>query len=115
VLVTLTLIFGLVANEMKSGETRAFDNAILLAMRNDANHADPIGPKWFEDAVRDVTSLGGNTVLTIIVLGTVGFLWLSRAHGARPGWSTARLADVDLPRRASSPPSMEACVPGARR
>jgi undecaprenyl-diphosphatase len=82
VVVALTLIFGLVANEMREGETRAFDNAILLAMRSDTNHADPIGPKWFEEAVRDITSLGSNTVLIIIVLGTAGFLWLSRAHGA---------------------------------
>ena len=80
--VALTLTFGLVANEMSAGETRGFDNAILLARRNDANPRDPIGPAWFEEGVRDVTSLGSNTVLIIIVLGTVGFLWLSRAHGA---------------------------------
>ena len=80
--VTLLLAFGLVANEMNAGETRAFDNAILLAMRNDANHKDPIGSRWFEEGVRDVTSLGSNTVLIIIVLGTVGFLELSRARAA---------------------------------
>ena len=81
-LVTLLLVFGLVANEMNAGETRAFDNAVLLAMRNPANHADPIGPKWFEDAVRDVTSLGSTTVVIIIVAGTAGFLALSRARRA---------------------------------
>jgi undecaprenyl-diphosphatase len=80
--VGLMLTFGLVANEMNKGETRAFDNAVLLAMRNDTNPRDPIGPKWFEEAVRDVTSLGSNTVLIIIVLGTVGFLALSRARAA---------------------------------
>lgn len=80
--VTLILTFGLVANEMSAGETRGFDNAILLAMRNDANPKDPIGPRWFEEGVRDVTSLGSNTVLIIIVLGTVGFLELSRARAA---------------------------------
>jgi undecaprenyl-diphosphatase len=80
--VALMLTFGLVANEMSAGDTRAFDNAILMAMRNDANPRDPIGPGWFEEGVRDVTSLGSNAVLIIIVLGTCGFLWLSRAHGA---------------------------------
>ena len=80
--VSLILTFGLVANEMSAGETRAFDNAILLAMRNDANQKDPIGPRWFEEGVRDVTSLGSTTVLTIIVLVTAGFLALSRARGA---------------------------------
>jgi len=80
--VALTLTFGIVANEMNAGETRAFDNAILLAMRNDANPSDPIGPKWFEESVRDVTSLGSTTVIVIIVLGTVGFLVLSGARAA---------------------------------
>ena len=82
VVVALLLVFGLVANEMTEGETRAFDNAVLLAMRNPANHADPIGPRWFEEAVRDVTSLGSMTVLIIIVSGTAGFLALSRARAA---------------------------------
>ena len=50
-IVALALIFGVVANEMREGETRAFDNAVLLAMRNPDNHADPIGPAWFENTV----------------------------------------------------------------
>ncbi len=80
--VALTLTFGIVANEMNAGHTRAFDNGILLAMRNDANPSDPIGPRWFEASVRDVTSLGSTTVIVIIVLGTVGFLVLSGARAA---------------------------------
>ena len=80
--VALLLVFGVVANEMNEGETRAFDNAVLLAMRSPANHADPIGPGWFEEGVRDVTSLGSVTVLIIIVFGTAGFLALSRARAA---------------------------------
>jgi undecaprenyl-diphosphatase len=51
-------------------------------MRNDANQKDPIGPRWFEEGVRDVTSLGSTTVLTIIVLATAGFLALSGARAA---------------------------------
>ena len=82
VVVALLLVFGLVANEMNEGETRTFDNAVLLAMRNPSNHADPIGPPWFQEAVRDVTSLGSMTVLIIIVTGTAGFLALSRARAA---------------------------------
>src|SRR5678815_2839877 len=81
-IVALALIFGVVANEMREGETRAFDNAVLLAMRKPDNHADPIGPAWFEAAVRDVTSLGSTTVNFIIVLGRVGCLELSRARAA---------------------------------
>jgi len=78
----LTLAFGIVANEMSSGNTRSFDNAIVLAMRNAANPSDPLGPIWFESMVRDITSLGSNAVLIILTLGTVGFLALSGARGA---------------------------------
>ena len=78
----LTLIFGLIANEITEGETHAFDNAVILAMRNPANHADPIGPQSLEIAARDVTSLGGQTILTMVTAATVGFLLLSGARRA---------------------------------
>ena len=78
----LALTFGIVANEMSTGNTRAFDNAVVMALRSDANPSDPLGPMWFEGAVRDITSLGSNAVLIILTLGTVGFLALSGARGA---------------------------------
>ena len=78
----LALTFGIVANEMSAGNTRAFDNAVVRALRSDANPSDPLGPMWFEGAVRDITSLGSNAVLIILTLGTVGFLALSGARGA---------------------------------
>jgi undecaprenyl-diphosphatase len=73
----LTLMFGLVANELSTGETHAFDRAVLMAMRSAANPRDPIGPPWLEEMGRDVTSLGSNVVLAIITLGAGGFLALS--------------------------------------
>jgi undecaprenyl-diphosphatase len=78
----LTLTFGIVANKISAGDTRAFDNAVVMALRSDANPSDPLGPIWFEGAVRDITSLGSNAVLIILTLGTVGFLALSGARGA---------------------------------
>jgi undecaprenyl-diphosphatase len=78
----LALTFVLIANEMTEGETHAFDNAIILAMRNPANHADPIGPPSLEVAARDITSLGGQTILTLVTIATVGFLLLSGARSA---------------------------------
>ena len=41
----------------------AVDEAILLSLRSPGNPADPIGPAWLEEAARDITSLGSNTVL----------------------------------------------------
>jgi len=78
----LTLTFGIVANEMSAGRTRAFDSAVVMALRSDANPSDPLGPMWFEGAVRDITSLGSNAVLAVVTLATVGFLALSGARGA---------------------------------
>jgi undecaprenyl-diphosphatase len=72
----------MVANEMSEGETHAFDNAVIQAMRNPSNRADPIGPPALEIAARDITGLGGQTILTLVSAGTVGFLLLSGARGA---------------------------------
>ncbi|MDB5453371.1 MAG: putative phosphatidylglycerophosphatase, partial [Caulobacteraceae bacterium] len=69
-----------VAGEMTEGETNAFDRTVLLALRNPANLSDPIGPRSFEEAMRDVTALGGFTVVTLVtVVGVLVFLF----HGKR--------------------------------
>jgi undecaprenyl-diphosphatase len=69
-----------VAGEMMEGETNAFDRAVLLALRNPANLSDPVGSRSFEEAMRDVTALGGFTVLTLVTLvGVLVFLF----HGRR--------------------------------
>jgi undecaprenyl-diphosphatase len=66
-----------IADEVVEGETRAVDERIILAMRTADPH-DPIGPAWFEEAVRDLTALGSTLVLSMTVLTVVGFLLLMR-------------------------------------
>ncbi|MBK8210678.1 MAG: phosphatase PAP2 family protein [Rhodospirillales bacterium] len=66
------------ADEMVEGDTHAFDRMLLLALRNPANHADPIGPPWLEICARDLTSLGGIPVLTLVTLCATGFLLVVR-------------------------------------
>lgn len=66
------------ADDMREGDTRDFDHAILLAFREPHDLADPIGPRWFEEVMRDFTALGGHAVLSSIVLAVVGFLVLTR-------------------------------------
>jgi undecaprenyl-diphosphatase len=64
-----------VGGEVTEGETDAFDRAVLLALRSPADVNDPLGPRSFEEAMRDVTALGGFTVLTIVtVVGVLAFL-----------------------------------------
>jgi undecaprenyl-diphosphatase len=70
------------ADEISEGETRAFDTAILLAFRNPADHADPIGPWWFEVMMKDVTSLGSTTVLTLITAAAIIYLLIERKYAA---------------------------------
>jgi undecaprenyl-diphosphatase len=60
------------ADLVMDGDTRDVDERILLALRSAPD--DPIGPKWLEAYMRDVTALGGFAVLSIIVLGVSGFL-----------------------------------------
>lgn len=71
------------ADEVTSGQTGALDRSILLAFRNAADPSDPIGPRWFEEVMRDITALGGTTVLTLITLTVVGYLALDgKRHAA---------------------------------
>jgi undecaprenyl-diphosphatase len=67
-------------DEVSEGDTHAFDNAIILSLRTPGDAGDPIGPRGFEDAVRDVTALGSAPVLVIAVLAVVGFLTLARSY-----------------------------------
>jgi undecaprenyl-diphosphatase len=73
-LVSGVWFFAWIASEMIDGDTQAFDERILLAMR----HPDrtPLGPPGLQDAARDITALGGVTVLGLLTLITGGFLLL---------------------------------------
>jgi undecaprenyl-diphosphatase len=79
---TALLSFVLVAGEMMEGDTQAFDRAILLAFRDPANLADPIGPGWMPGAVRDLTSLGSTVMMTLIVIASAGYLLLCRKRAS---------------------------------
>jgi undecaprenyl-diphosphatase len=83
-LVLAVTLFGFanLADEVAEGETRAFDNYVLLAMRSAEDPRDPVGPDWFEEAVRDVTSLGSATVLVLVSAIVIGYLLMSSAQGA---------------------------------
>ena len=66
------------AGEVGEGETAALDRRLLLALRTPGPPADPIGPRWFEEAMRDLTALGGFTVVTLLVAVGVTALVLHR-------------------------------------
>ena len=60
-----------IAGEVSSGETSAFDKRILLALRNPSDLSDPIGSRSLQEAMRDVTALGGVTVMTLVTIVAV--------------------------------------------
>ncbi|THD54268.1 phosphatase PAP2 family protein [Phenylobacterium sp.] len=84
-----------IASEMGEGETLDFDKKILLALRNPADLSDPIGSPSLQEAMRDVTALGGVTVVTLATtVGVLAFLLhRKRWHAAILG-ATVVAADV---------------------
>ena len=64
------------AAEVAEGETAAFDRRLLLMFRAPGHPADPLGPRSFEEAMRDVTALGGFTFLTLVtVVAALAFVF----------------------------------------
>ncbi|ONG52223.1 acid phosphatase [Pseudoroseomonas deserti] len=70
--------FAALVDETFEGDTHAFDEGILLALRNPADTSDPIGPFWLEIMMRDFTSLGSHAVLLLIGVLSFGYLLLAR-------------------------------------
>jgi undecaprenyl-diphosphatase len=64
--------------EVLEGETRSFDEGVLLMLRNPTDPAMPIGPGWLTKMMVDITALGGVTVLTLLVTLVVVYLALRR-------------------------------------
>lgn len=75
-LVLLSLATFELAGEVLEGDTRAFDERVLRAMRRPDNPEVPIGPRWLHSAALDITALGGAPVLGLTVAAVVGFLLL---------------------------------------
>jgi undecaprenyl-diphosphatase len=72
------LVFVKLAAEVSDGEPQNIDRALLLTLRDPADPSDPIGSEWVEELGRDATALGGFVVLTMLTVGVVGHLLLSR-------------------------------------
>jgi undecaprenyl-diphosphatase len=80
VIAGIAWLFVVLAGEVLEGDTTAFDKAILLAMRNPADPSQPFGSPAVQDMARDITALGGVTVLTFITLAVVVYLLLIRKY-----------------------------------
>ncbi len=74
--------FVALASEMLEGELHAFDETVLLALRTPGDPSNPIGGKQIEIAMRDITALGGVTVLTLITVLVLALLVLQRQRAS---------------------------------
>jgi len=70
--------FFYIDGEVREGDTYILDRAILLAFRKPGALDTPVGPRWLQETARDVTALGGFTVLTLLVVLAATLLVLHR-------------------------------------
>ncbi|MEZ4732755.1 MAG: phosphatase PAP2 family protein [Caldilineaceae bacterium] len=71
-------LFVELADEVLEGSTATIDERLLLALRNPANLADPLGPPWVEETMRDFTALGGGAILFLLTASVVIYLIILR-------------------------------------
>lgn len=78
-LLVISAMFGLgkLAGEVLEGDTFAIDIWIVRELRTVADAATPVAPQWVTTAMIDFTALGGVTVLTLVSLFAVGFLFVT--------------------------------------
>ncbi len=74
-------LFLQIGSEIMEGESFAIDRMVLEGLRTSADRTIPIGPRWLELAMIDITALGGVTVLTLLTGLTAGYLLAARKAG----------------------------------
>ena len=88
-------VFAALTDEVREGGTGWFDRTVLLTVRVPGHLEIAIGPRWAQEAARDVTALGGFTVLTLIsILATAMLVIHYRRLQALVFASTVVLAQI---------------------
>jgi undecaprenyl-diphosphatase len=80
----LLALFGFVkiSEQLGEGELAHLDEWLLLLLRVPGQPHHPVGPSWLVEAARDITPLGGRTMLVVVTLFAIGYLALERKYGA---------------------------------
>lgn len=74
----------LLVGQVVDGGIRAFDEGVMLFLRDPIDPTRPSSPGWPREVMRDITGLGGNTVLFLMTAAVALFLLLTgRARTAR--------------------------------
>jgi undecaprenyl-diphosphatase len=69
------------AQYVETGEVSQLDRRLVLALRNPADPADPIGPLWLEEMMRDFTALGGIALVGSLSAAAIVYLILVKKRG----------------------------------
>jgi len=72
--------FFIIAGIVMRGSTDNMDLKILRALRDPLNPYKPIGPEWLFEGMRDITSLGGATVVLVITLIAAGYFLVQKEY-----------------------------------
>jgi undecaprenyl-diphosphatase len=75
-------IFAEIADEVLEGESQSFDEMVLQSMRQPGHPDLPLGPAWLTSVARDFTALGSTAIITLVCIGTVGYLAFRKKRGA---------------------------------
>ncbi|HET6408913.1 MAG TPA: phosphatase PAP2 family protein [Chthoniobacteraceae bacterium] len=76
VAVVFAWLFAEVADEVLEGERQHWDEMVLLSLRQANDRLTPIGPSWMMDSAKDLTALGGVTIITFVNVAAFGYLAL---------------------------------------
>lgn len=82
VIVGGSFVFLELGEAVRNGTTQKFDEWVLKQLRQPNDAQQLRGPKWLMESARDVTALGGYTVLTMMILVVCVFLGLIGNHVA---------------------------------
>lgn len=70
-----------VAEEVEEGDTHIIDTRLLMLLRDGADPQNALGPPWVYEMVRDISSLGGIAVLTLITVSAAVYLLMIKKWG----------------------------------
>ncbi|CAH1655370.1 putative Phosphatidylglycerophosphatase B [Hyphomicrobiales bacterium] len=86
------LAFLVLAAFIASDRSFAFDTRLVLLFRDPANPAVPLGPAWFQEAVRDMTALGSFVGLFFMAATAALALWFCGYRHLAIGLAVSLLA-----------------------
>ena len=66
--------FAGLAAEVREGDVFSVDRVVLIAFRVPGHPDIAIGPRWMQESARDITALGGFTVLTLVTVSAIVLL-----------------------------------------